>query len=77
MRESEERRAFQAGEQHKQRPECHDCSVLDEKRCELCHCYFPSLSAWPVTTDRKFPGKGTKNFLSVLSFLGFYLLAPS
>lgn len=48
---------------------------LMEKKCELCHCYFPNPSVWPVTADRKFPGKGTEFSLSV-GFLGTPLLAP-
>lgn len=54
------RRAFQAGEQHKQRPEC---SMLDEKKCELCHCYFLNLSPWPATADGNFQGRGHLPFM--------------
>lgn len=48
---------------------------LVEKKCELCHCYFPNVSAWRVTADRKFPGKGAKFSLS-FRFLGTPSLAP-
>lgn len=44
---------------------------LMREKCELCHCYFPSLAAWLVTADGKFPRKGTKFPLS-LGFLGLH-----
>lgn len=39
------------------------------EKCELCHCYLPSLAARTGTADGKFPRKGTKFPLNV-RFLG-------
>jgi hypothetical protein len=47
-----------------------------QKKCELCHCYFPNLSAWLGTAGRKFQGKGL-NFPSMLGFLELHPWFPN
>lgn len=68
VRGSGKKRAYKAGNNASRGQSATMALCLMEKY-ELCHCYFPSLAAWPVTADRKFPRKGTK-FSLYVRFLG-------